>query len=159
MVEGLAETNVEFREINTEQTIRVTPGIINGRFKVMLPQGNYTILCGETEIDQVFLPASNYQLDLRPGKMGNYKISQTTSEKGEVTLLLTVKGSGRHKLTIRTDNVVFNHPEQELNLKDGITSTLEWKGRILSGDIPWIAVVIPDGDLSMRKEITGSVGE
>ena len=157
MVEGFADTNVEFWEISSGQMIKVRPDPLDGRFKAMLPQGNYNVRCGETELDQTFLPASNYQLDLRGGKTMNFTISQTTSGKGEVSVLLTVSGSGRHKFTIRTDNITFNHPEQELELKHGTAATFEWKGNIISKEAPWIAVVVPDEDLSLRKEVMGSV--
>ena len=157
MVEGFADTNVEFWEISSGQTIKVIPGILDGRFKAMLPQGNYKVRCGETELYQTFLPARNYQLDLRGGKTMNFTISQTTSGKGEVSVLLTVSGSGRHKFTIRTDNITFNHPELELELEHGIETTLEWEGQISSKEGPWIAVVVPDEDLSLRKEVMGSV--
>jgi hypothetical protein len=158
-VEGFAGTDVEFRETSAERTIKVIPGPSDGRFKVLLPQGNYIVRCGETELHQVFLPASNYQLDLRPGKKVDFEISQRTSEKGEVSVRLTVHGSGIHKFTIRTDNISLNHPEQQLNLRKGMAGTLEWSGQIISKEAPWIAVVIPDGDLSSRKEIMGTVWE
>jgi hypothetical protein len=159
MVEGFAETNVEFKEINSEQAIMAMPGPSDGRFKVMLPQGNYNVRCGETEHHQVFLPARNYQLDLRPGKTMDFEISQTTSENGEVSVLLTAHGRGRHKFTIRTDNISIDHPEQEFDLKPGLAVKLEWKGHLSSKETPWIAIIVPDDDLSLRKEIMGSVRE
>jgi hypothetical protein len=36
---------------------------------------------------------------------------------------------------------------------------LEWRGRIVSRDTPWVAVVYPDDDLSRRKEVMGAVRE
>ncbi len=89
----------------------------------------------------------------------DFEISQTTSENGEVSVLLIAYGSGRHKFTIRTDNISIDHPEQELDLKPGIAVTLKWKGHISSKETPWIAVIVPDDDLSLRKEIMGSVWE
>lgn len=125
LVEGFAETEVEFMATGTDQVIKVRPDPLNDRFKVMLPQGNYRVRSGKAELHQIFLPASNYQLDLRPGKTTDIEISQTTSEKGEVSLLLTVRSSGRHRFSIRTDNITFEHPEQDLDLKYGNAATLE----------------------------------
>jgi hypothetical protein len=159
IVEGIAETNVEFMETGSEQVINAKPGLLDGRFKVMLPQGKYRVRSGETELKQIFLPSSDYQLDLRPGKALDFEIAQTTSRKGEVSVLLTVYGSGRHSFTIRTDNISLNNPKQEVDLKHGIAATLEWRGKILSKETPWIAVVVPDGDLSLRKEVMGAVWE
>jgi len=146
-------------ETSADQVIKVSPDPLNGRFKIMLPQGNYKVRSGEMEVRQIFLPASNYQLDLRPGKTTDIEISQTTSEKGEVSVLLTVRGRGRHRFSIRTDNITFDHPEQDLDLEYGNAATLEWKGKITSKETPWIAVVIPDEDLSLRREIFGSAWE
>jgi hypothetical protein len=42
-------------------------------------------------------------------------------------------------------------------LKDEGTVTLKWRGRITEQETPWVAVVVPDGDLSRRQEIMGTV--
>jgi hypothetical protein len=47
----------------------------------------------------------------------------------------------------------------QLDLEYGDAAKLEWKTKITSKEIPWIAVVISDEDLSLRKEIYGSVWE
>ncbi len=159
MVEGIAETAVEFRETGPDKTIKVAPGPADGRFKVMLPQGHYTVRSGDTEIDQIFLPARDYQLDLRQGEMVDFKISQATSEKGEVSISLTARGSGIHKFSIRAENISLDPAEQEISLEQGVESTLEWKAYVSSRESPWIAVVVPDGNLSLRKEIMGSARE
>jgi hypothetical protein len=159
MVEGLAETEIEFTDRSTGKVIRVKPGLSDDRFKVMLPQGYYTIRSAGVELDKTFLPASDYQLDLRPGEVLDFEIVQNTSDKGEVSIELTAHGSGRHNFAIRSDNISFNLQEQEVNLKPGITATLKWRGRIFTKETPWIAVVVPDGDLSLRKEVMGSVRE
>jgi hypothetical protein len=43
-----------------------------------------------------------------------------------------------------------------LTLRSGVAGTLEWRTRIASADTPWVAVVIPDDDLSLRKEVIGA---
>jgi hypothetical protein len=48
---------------------------------------------------------------------------------------------------------------KELILKPGSAGTLAWRGRIISPDTPWVAVVIPDDDLSLRKEVMGAAWE
>jgi hypothetical protein len=35
--------------------------------------------------------------------------------------------------------------------------TIEWKARPKTADIPWVAVVIPNGDVSRRREVVASV--
>ena len=158
MVEGLAGSVIEFRETGTGEWIKVKPGP-HGRFRVKLPQGNYAIRCGETVHNRTFLPAANYELDLRPGRTVDFEVSRITSPEGGVTMALTVHGSGRHSFAVRTDNVTMENPVQELHISKGEEVRLEWRGEIISKDSPWIAVVVPDGDLSQRKEIMGSVRE
>jgi hypothetical protein len=32
---------------------------------------------------------------------------------------------------------------------------VQWRARLLSRDEPWVAVVVPDGDVSARQEVVG----
>jgi hypothetical protein len=158
IIEGFAETSVEFTNKISGQMISINPVLSTGKFNVSLPEGVYFVRCGSREFSRTFLPASDYELDLRPGKTVDFEVAQTTNKKGEVTIVLTVHGSGRHKFTVKTDNMAISNPDQELNLKQGITSTLKWSGRIESKESPWIAIVLPDDKLAQRKEVMGSVG-
>jgi hypothetical protein len=156
MVIGIAETEVEFVDDITGQVIRVSPGRLDGTFKVTLPQGQYTVRCGDMEFIKIFLPASDYQLDLRKEKALDFEIVQTTSSKGEVTLELTAHGIGKHNFTMRTNNITLKKTNQEVDFKQGNTITLEWKGQIVKKDMPWLAVILPDDNFSLRKEVMGS---
>jgi len=159
MVEGFAETDVEFVDTSTGKVIQAKPGLFDGKFKVVVPQGRYTVRCGAVELNKIFLPASDYQLDLRPEKALDFEVVQTTSNKGEVKIELTASGSGKHNFTMRTNNISLKNSNREVDLKQGNTITLEWQGQILEKETPWIAVVVLDGDLSLRKEVMGSVWE
>src|SRR5450631_1768946 len=48
---------------------------------------------------------------------------------------------------------------RELALHSGVAGTLEWRGRIASLDTAWAAVVVPDDDLTLRKEVLGAAWE
>jgi len=41
----------------------------------------------------------------------------------------------------------------EVELKAG--STARFKGKMISGNTPWVAVIIPDNDISLKKEVVG----
>jgi hypothetical protein len=43
-----------------------------------------------------------------------------------------------------------------VDFKQGNTITLEWKGQIVKKDMPWLAVILPDDNFSLRKEVMGS---
>ena len=90
--------------------------------------------------------AGSLDLELAPATEGN----------GEVTIRLTATGSGRHTFTIRADNLAVDQPEKELVLRKGTPGSLVWKARMNSLDAPWVAVVIPDGDVGQRREAIGA---
>ncbi|MEK7407710.1 MAG: hypothetical protein AAB225_21745 [Acidobacteriota bacterium] len=84
------------------------------------------------------------------------KLAPATEANGEVTIRLTATGSGRHVFTIRADNLAVDQPEKELVLRKGTPGSLLWKARMNSLDAPWVAVVIPDGDVGQRREAIGA---
>ena len=72
---------------------------------------------------------------------------------------LAARGTGRHRFIPRSDNMTLNSDAKELVLQPGSAGTLEWHGRITNPDTPWVAVIVPDGDLAARKEVTGAAWE
>jgi hypothetical protein len=125
----------------------------------MLPEGKYTVRCHGEEQARVFLPAGIYHMDLRPGQALDFEISRISSDNGEVRIRLSARGDGRHRFSIRTDNLTLSDAQKELILKRGSVGTLEWSGRITSPDSPWVAVVTADEDPAVRKELVGAAWE
>ena len=77
-----------------------------------------------------------------------------SAEPGDTPAIrLTASGEGRHSFQLRTANLAVDSPRKELLLTPGKSGTLVWKGRKLSANAPWIAVVVPDGDIAQRKEL------
>jgi hypothetical protein len=62
---------------------------------------------------------------------------------------------GRHSFSLRTDNLVVAGGRKELVLQAGKTGQLEWQADVVSKETPWTVVVIPDGDVLQRVELTG----
>lgn len=87
----------------------------------------------------------------------DFRLEQTTHRDGQVTITLTAHGAGKHRFAVRTDNLTLNGEEKELTLSADPGETFTWKGQIITPDAPWIAVVVPDGALTGRKDITGMV--
>jgi hypothetical protein len=123
-----------------------------------LPQGVYRVLSGAAEETRTFLPGDAYRLDLRAGKALDLQLSQETAASGEVILRASVRGNGQHSFALRAENLGVEGGAKLLTLKPGASQTFAWHGKILAADTPWVAVVIPDGDLSRRKELMGSTG-
>src|SRR5437879_1266672 len=64
IVEGRADSAVEFREAEFGQRIDVKPDLATGRFRARLPEGKYVVRAGGEEQKRVFLPGATYSLDL-----------------------------------------------------------------------------------------------
>jgi hypothetical protein len=159
LVEGQAGATVEFQDIAYGQRIEVKPVLANGRFRAMLPEGKYRVRCQGEEQTRTFLPGATYELDLRPGRGVDFAVSGSSSSTGEVTIKVSARGSGSHRFALRTDNLTAGGAERELTLRSGVAGTVEWRVRIASADTAWVAVVVPDDDLSLRKEVQGAAWE
>ena len=158
LVEGQASAPVEFVDTAFGQKITIQPDAKTGQFRTTLPQGVYRVLSGAAEETRTFLPGDAYRLDLRAGKALDLQLSQETAASGEVILRASVRGNGQHSFALRAENLGVEGGAKLLTLKPGASQTFAWHGKILAADTPWVAVVIPDGDLSRRKELMGSTG-
>jgi hypothetical protein len=156
LVEGEAEGQVEFIPANSGRKAVITPNLDKGRFRTLLPGGNYTVRSHGGDLERTFLPTGVYHLDLRPGSAVNFETSSTSSPDGQVRIWLRARGEGIHRFNLRADNLALVTTQGELNLNRGTSASLEWSGKIVSNDSPWVAVVIVDGDISTRKEQLGS---
>jgi hypothetical protein len=74
-----------------------------------------------------------------------------------VILKVSVCGQGAHRFAVRSDNLTVEDGTKQLTLKAGAAQTFTWRARIVAKDTPWVAVIVPDGDLSQRQELMGSV--
>jgi hypothetical protein len=158
MVEGRAIGPVLFKEVKSKTLITVSPDKA-GYFKTTVPEGKYIVISSGKEQAQTFLPGGSYHIECRGNFLLSYEISQKVSANGEVTIRLTAQGNGPHHFNIRTDNLTLASESKEFNLKAGNTLSFEWTCRITSPDTPWVAVIVPDNNLSQRKEIRGAVWE
>lgn len=157
-VQGMSNGPVQFKEASTGEKTIVTPGF-DGHFKTMLPEGKYMVISNGGQQMQTFLPGSSYQLELRTGVAVNFDVTKTTSSNGEITIVVKATGSGKHKFSIRTDNLVLTSGAREALLQPNATTTFEWRYKPENKQIPWVAVVFPDDNLSLRKEVRGAVWE
>ncbi len=159
LVEGYADSPVEFIATSSEPNAVIKANPTNGQFRVMLPEGKCMVRCNGQEQLRIFLPAETYHLDLRSGHALDFEISKTLFDGEGVRIRLSARGDGIHRFGIRTDNLTLQDAQKELLLKRGSAGTLEWSGRITSLDTPWVAVVMADENPTIRKEIMGAAWE
>jgi hypothetical protein len=85
----------------------------------------------------------------------NFAVTSSTAANGEVTIRVTASGTGVHSYALRTDNFQATSKQlvQTSALRDGVASTLEWRGRLVDAKAPLVAVVIEDADMSRRRDV------
>ena len=101
------------------------------------------------------LPGESYSLRLAAENSLDMRVTTAAATAGVVTIRAALSGSGDHTIAIRTDNLSAGPSSRKVTLRPGTPQTVEWQAKRETADAPWVAVVIPDNDLSDRKEVTG----
>jgi hypothetical protein len=148
---------VEFREQKSGQVTTATASSSHGEFNLHLPEGHYDVRQGSAHTSVTVLPGGFDDVDLRPDRVLDFKVTSQDLAPNEVILRVSAEGAGHHTFTMRSDNLALNEPgEQEINLTSGGVREVVWHAHVASPNTPWVAVVIPDGSLSERREVTGT---
>jgi hypothetical protein len=87
-----------------------------------------------------------------------YSVAATTASDGEVTVRVMARGEGTHSYELRADNLALRQATRTVVLRRGVARTIEWKARPHAARVPWIAVVIPDGDVAKKREVIPECG-
>jgi hypothetical protein len=93
---------------------------------------------------------------MTPSAVAQFDVSATMVSADRVTIRLVLKDSGKHTFTLRAENLMVDRPTRTVTGRAGRPVTLEWKARRTVRDAAWVAVVIPDGDVSRRREVLDS---
>jgi len=54
---------------------------------------------------------------------------------------------------LRSENLVVDRPSRTIVQSATGSGIVEWKARVATPNAPWVAVVVPDGDVSRRREV------
>jgi hypothetical protein len=160
VVEGVADSAsrgpVQLVEEKTGRVRTATWERIAGHFRAVVPQGRYTIRQGAEHTSLLALSAGSYRVDLRKGNAVDLTAQVRTAGPQDVVVQLEVEGSGPHRFTLRVDNLSLREPaEQEVRLKQWRKEAVTWHARIANARTPWVGVVVQDGDMEKRTEVTG----
>jgi hypothetical protein len=128
-----------------------------GAFRAFVPGGEYAVQAGDERARVTALPGGTHHLDLRAGRALDLTVDAETSEDGSVTIRVSATGSRTHAIELRTENLSVERPDTTLSLGVGGTRRVEWSGRVIAPDEPWVAVVIPNGAVEARREAVGAL--
>jgi hypothetical protein len=149
--------SIEFREQESGEVTPVPSPSHDGLFKLDLPEGHYDVRQGSVHTTVTILPGGFYDVDLRPDHMLDFKVTSQDLGHNDVVLRVSAEGAGRHKFTLRSDNLTLKESgKQEIDLASGVVREAVWHAHLVSPNTPWVAVVIPDDTLNERREVTGS---
>ena len=133
------------------------PNLIDGTFSLHLPEGHYNIRQGSTHTNLTVLPGGYYSIDLRPGHFLDFKVSSQDVGQNEILVRVSAEGAGPHAFSIRSDNLIVREQGPlKVDLTSGKVQQAVWHAHVLSADMPWVAVIIPDDALAERREVTGA---
>jgi hypothetical protein len=146
---------IEFREEKSGQLISV-PSAAGNEFSVHLPQGRYVVQHGPDHTSLTVLLGTTYSLDLRANQVLDFKVSFDATDHNEIVIRTLANGAGDHTFSIRSDNLVLSGAmTQNVHLSGGTQKEIVWHAHVVSTETPWVALVIPDGELSKQAEVTG----
>uniref|UniRef100_Q02CK4 Glycoside hydrolase, family 9 n=1 Tax=Solibacter usitatus (strain Ellin6076) TaxID=234267 RepID=Q02CK4_SOLUE len=147
MLEGNSGTPVQLRDISTGRISNIAAG----RLHTAVPQGEYELTAGSLKRRITMLPGQSYPVNFDDIE---FTFSGEKNASGVVTMHAVVTGTGRHTIALRTDNLPVEPAARDVDLEPGVPQAIEWRARP-SSEAPWIAVAIPDHQISRRKEATG----
>lgn len=156
--EGKALKSISFTEQKTMIKKPVTVGI-DGTFRAVLPAGEYLIECGDTRKTLTIVSGGNYNILLNPLHSVNLSgiVKDQKSGDNNVKVEVTAEGKGVHDLSIRIFNGNVTEFRKTIDLGEGTKIKTEWDVQIKDQKAPWVFVIIPDDDLSCKKELTGTL--
>jgi hypothetical protein len=95
--------------------------------------------------------------ECRPDPALDFKVSAHADTAGSVCIRVTARGTGARRFAIRSVNLTGAEGEKVIPLSGADAQTVEWRTRATCEDAPWVAVVIPDGQLDRRAEVIGPI--
>ena len=97
------------------------------------------------------------EADAAPAGAARLTVTQQTAPDGQVTIIVRAVGKGDCGLAVRAWNLKLPDAAGKLRLEAGKAVEVRFTGQVERADTPWVAVVVPDGDLRRGRDVTGSV--
>ena len=152
-VTGSAGVCAAFREKLTGKLTKVE----KGSFAINLAPGHYTITYGSQLKELSVVPGGQYSQSLDPKTAMEVQLLGGDPIGQSVPVEVKLFGEGSHRIELRTFNCSVKEPKLVVRLKSGKPQTLRLDLRVQDKEKPWIVVAIPDGELSQKRELYGTV--
>ncbi|MCX7048020.1 MAG: glycoside hydrolase family 9 protein [Candidatus Sumerlaeota bacterium] len=149
---------IEFYDQSTSSCRKVKADR-SGKFQTQLPAGQYAIRLGAASWSLAVVSGGSYHLALNPEQSVDFAVSVQShdSEKKRVRVQAVATGKGRHDFSIRVFNGMAAEIKKTVTLKSNQKSEITWEIAVTNPKAPWIAVVVPDDDLTWKQELTGTL--
>jgi hypothetical protein len=148
VLSGKSKSAVQIRNKTNGLIIKLNPDN-KGDFRTTLTQGYYLVTLNGLEHQLTVLPGYSYNLN----RDLSFTPVASIDRDGKVKIEVDARGTGVHTFEIRTSNMSISEGNKSVKLKSGDIQHLTWTGSIASKNSPWYVVIVPDGDLSQRKEV------
>jgi hypothetical protein len=148
--------NVAVTGILTGKTITVKTGK-DGKFSVLLPQGDYLLKYGDAQQELSLLNGCEYSVVCDPSSYIVCGTSVTGMEPatGKVNIRLGLSGKGSHHIKLFCFNGTADRSEIAAELVAGEKQEISFSITLTDLNKPWVALIVPDNDYGKKVELTG----
>lgn len=131
----------------------------SGKFQTQLPAGKYEIRVGPASWNFAVVSGGNYHLVLKPEQSVSFEaaVKSRDLEEKRVQVQVMAEGKGRHEFSIRVFNGAVSEQKKPVNLEPGQKAEITWDVAVTDPKMPWVAVILADGDLTWKQELTGTL--
>jgi hypothetical protein len=167
-IPGFVKGKIENSDINAILFIEQRTGRkksvsvnIEKSFRAVLSAGEYLIEYGGSSKKLNIVSGGNYNIELNP--LNNVELTVNIKDRniGDKIVQIEAEAEGRgiHDLNIKVFNGTVSESSKSVDLGEGMKLTVNWDVQIKEKESPWVCVIIPDGDLTWKKELTGTFEE
>ncbi|WP_265594227.1 glycoside hydrolase family 9 protein [Haloferula sp. BvORR071] len=93
------------------------------------------------------------------GKDLDMQVKATQSAQGVVNLDLSIRGSGKHEIELRTFNARSEFTRKQVDLSASGEGKLQFELKVPDVNRPYVAVISVDGNPELRREVVGSYSD
>ena len=155
-LQGTGVNNISVTGQGTD-IIKPVPVDADGKFRACLPAGHYSINYGTGQNTLNLVSGGNYNLELNTARSIDFaaEVKVQNAVGNSIFIEIEAEGNGIHTVSLRLFNGITENMEKIIELEPGKKEKIIWEVELKDSITPWVAVIIPDGDITFKKELTG----